>query len=70
MLLLHTGASVGTKQGFSIIKYTLEWFAGQQKFHMDFHKQPDFVVIKNRRHCDDFTRIGACFGFQKWQHTN
>ena len=41
-----TGASVGTKQGFSIIKYTRNWWHCHQYPH-GLTQAPDFIIVKN-----------------------
>ena len=43
-----TGSSVGTKQGFSIIKYTLPGSTDDQSFPHGFGtKNQDFIIVKN-----------------------
>ena len=42
-----TGCSVGTKQGFSIIQYSITGSGGYDSILMDCHRAPEFGIFKS-----------------------
>ena len=67
--LAATGASIGTKQGFSMIKFTGNETAGSTIPH-GLTKKPDFIIIKSIDQSEIWTVFHRSVGWYKYLRLN